>query len=380
MAMCVNLSYRLVYPKIMLINNGETVVVSHILRNHRLASKAKAAQNGSNDFLDASQSSAYMNQLSGKFGPSPPDESKPKIVVNTSRRRRSSYKKDYTPDPSLCSVSELHEGLEEDGQPTKRSSFASLSDSRLEQPIHGTVAVQLSPISSSSASRSRRPSGNKIIEWSGEVRSRPPSESFDPYCPSDTSDTSETEAAAAAAAAAAMMTPTNATIADTTGPLQDRPSSDTKAKRNFWQRTPPPPLWRVQRHPQQQDNQERDRNTKPILPFLSSISSHSLSRQSSADARMMNSRNTEDSPSSDATPLVIQEGLAPPSQICYGISVHTQLMGRINNRILSGLEVPLEDWVELRSAFSEMNEMFGHHVKYEWEARKRMKKRSTKDY
>jgi hypothetical protein len=79
------------------------------------------------------------------------------------------------------------------------------------------------------------------------------------------------------------------------------------------------------------------------------------------------SHQSEASTGSEATALVIRPGHAPPSKICVGISMHSQLLSRINNRILSGLEVPECDWEELRTSFSEMHSIFGHNVTYEWE-------------
>ena len=67
--------------------------------------------------------------------------------------------------------------------------------------------------SNGTGAKVRHPSGNKIIEWSGEVVSRPPSEAFDPYMPSDMSEEAETkqfEAAAAATTAAAAAATTTA--------------------------------------------------------------------------------------------------------------------------------------------------------------------------
>jgi hypothetical protein len=76
---------------------------------------------------------------------------------------------------------------------------------------------------------------------------------------------------------------------------------------------------------------------------------------------------SEATTTSESTPLVIRPGHAPPSAICVGISMHSQLLSRINNRILSGLEVPEHDWEELRTSFSDMHSIFGQNLKYQWE-------------
>ena len=73
-----------------------------------------------------------------------------------------------------------------------------------------------------------------------------------------------------------------------------------------------------------------------------------------------------ESQSSESTDMLIAPGVAPPSKVTLAINEQTHLLSRINDRILSGLEVSKKDWEELRSSFGNMNEFFGQ-LRYEWD-------------
>ena len=78
------------------------------------------------------------------------------------------------------------------------------------------------------------------------------------------------------------------------------------------------------------------------------------------------SSSLQESQSSESTDMLIASGVAPPSKVTLAINEQTHLLSRINDRILSGLEVPKKDWEELRSSFGNMHEFFGQ-LRYEWD-------------
>ena len=245
LAFVVNLSIRLVFPKLQLIWRGEKVVVSRILREHR-QSKLFSMQSGT--------SSLRSNLISSAF---------PK------------------PKPKSGDM---------DDKVTKSPSS--------EKPMLGFqkdeyVVPLKSPV--------------KTISWTGMV------------------DIASNSALSSA------LTPEESEVNGV---------DDSIVKSNG---LPPPPLTDTVPSPPECDNNNVTRRQRAVSSSL------------------------QESQSSESTELLIADGVAPPSKVTLAINEQSALLSRINERILSGLEVPHEDWEELRTSFGDMHHFFDQ-LKYAWES------------
>jgi len=65
------------------------------------------------------------------------------------------------------------------------------------------------------------------------------------------------------------------------------------------------------------------------------------------------SRHSVNSNSTDRTPLVIEEGCSPPSELIAAIAVLSTDVSRIYGRVLSGMQVSQEEWLQLQQELEE---------------------------
>lgn len=82
----------------------------------------------------------------------------------------------------------------------------------------------------------------------------------------------------------------------------------------------------------------------------------SASKKVKFDSPLNNaSSNTPEESSRTKDPLIIREGQEPPDRLMFRVLTHSNVMSRINERMLSGLLVNRDDWEKMKSSLDELH-------------------------